>query len=194
MEQPRFCWVAITNLSWALVQSSCALQLCLIRAFVFELLGSQIEFSSWKFPPCITDRKLLGFWDKTRHLNISSAFQVPKGSRDWQIYPGPREDFRPLATINWIPGSMSYRCLKAFWTQCLQLDIPLSTSWPSSESTGVPVKGLLDFSLTCFSQEGAQARRGKMAGQEINNSRSLCYWSQSELLGTRKNQNSFLPV
>lgn len=108
MEQPRFCWVAITNLSWALVQSSCALQLCLIRAFVFQLLGSQIEFSSWKFPPCITDRKLLGFWDKTRHLNISSAFQVPKGSRDWQIYPGPRGDFRPLAAINWIPGSMSY--------------------------------------------------------------------------------------
>lgn len=118
MEQPRFCWVVITNLSWALVQSSCALQLCLIRAFVFEFLGSQVEFSSWKFPPYITDRKPLGFWDKTRYLNISWPFQVPKGSRDWQIYPGASGDFRPLATIIWIPGSMFYRCLKAFWTWC----------------------------------------------------------------------------
>lgn len=71
-----------------------------------------------KCPPYITDRKPLGFWDKTRYLNIGVAFQMPKGSRDWKVYPGPNGDFRPLEIISWIPGSMSCRCQRSFWTPC----------------------------------------------------------------------------
>lgn len=112
MEQPRFCWVVITNLNWAPAHFKCASSGPLSSSFLAHRLNFPLEI---KCPPYITDRMPQGFWDKTRYLNIRVAFQVSKDSRDWQIYPGPSEDLRLLESTSWIPGSMS--CLKAFWTR-----------------------------------------------------------------------------